>query len=609
MRIVRAFAAVSLVALSSCGGEPPPPPEAPVVTAPVTTASHSAIDAGGGAPKPDANAAFAALGARFLERVLETRPDVATLLGDHRYDGRWPDMSVAGAAKERELYVATDRELDAIDPAVLNAEARVDHAILKTQVALALFSADEQRAFETSPLEWTSLLGDGLDPLLSREYAPLETRLGALAERLDGIAPVIAAAKARLKDPARVHTETAIQQNKGLIELVTGGLEEHLKKAPAARAKVEPAAKKAKAALEDFQTFLEKDLLARSTGDFRLGKARFEKKLRLTVDDPSLSADELASGARAILDETREAMVETAAQVWPLVMGKAPLPKRGTPAEKRAFVKQVLDLVAKDRPTNATIVSEASAMLAETTAFVREHDLVRVPDENARVIEMPEYRRGVSIAYCDSTGPLEKKQESFYAIAPTPKDWAPARVTSFFREYNRSMLRDLTIHEAMPGHFLQAMHQNRFKSDIRAVFSSGPFVEGWAVYGEWVMAKHGFGGPKVVLTRQKMALRMAANTILDHEIHAGQMDEKAALSLMKDEAFQEEGEAVGKWRRARLTSAQLSTYYYGFREMMRMRLAAEKKPGFTERAYHDALLAHGAPPMRHARTLVLGDAK
>ena len=607
MRTVRAFAGLSLLVLASCGGEPPPPPVA--APPPPALAKAPPVTAPPPAPKADANAAFAALGARFLETLLARRPDVATLLGEHRYDGRWPDLSEAGSAKERELYVSTDRALAEIDTAALSAEARVDHAILKNQIALALFSFDEQRAFETSPLEWTSLLGDGLDPLLSREYAPLETRLSALASRLEGIAPIVAAAKARLKEPARVHTETAIQQNKGLIELVTSGLDEHLKKAPGERPKVEAAAKKARAALVEFQGFLEKDLLARSRGDFRLGKERFEKKLRLVVDDPELSADELASGARALLDETREAMVETATQVWPLVMGKAPLPKRGTPAEKRAFVKQVLDLIAKDRPTNATIVSEASAMLSETTSFVREHDLVRVPDETARVIEMPEYRRGVSIAYCDSTGPLEKKQESFYAIAPTPKDWPAARVTSFFREYNRSMLRDLTIHEAMPGHFLQAMHQNRFKSDIRAVYSSGPFVEGWAVYGEWVMAKHGFGGPKVVLTRQKMALRMAANTILDHEIHAGQMDEKAALTLMKDDAFQEEGEAVGKWRRARLTSAQLSTYYYGFREMMRMRLAAEKKPGFTERTYHDALLSHGAPPMRHARTLVLGDTK
>jgi len=236
---------------------------------------------------------------------------------------------------------------------------------------------------------------------------------------------------------------------------------------------------------------------------------------------------------------------------------------------------------------------------------VKEKDLVRLPEEPCEIIEMPEYRRGVAIAYCDSSGPLEKKPETFYAISPTPKDWTKQRSESFYREYNQSMLADLTVHEAMPGHFVQLMHANRFRSDVRAVFSSGPFVEGWAVYGEWVMAKHGFGGPKVRLQRQKMTLRLATNAILDHAIHAGAMEEKEALALMTQEGFQEEGEAVGKWKRARLTSAQLTTYYYGFTEMMKLREAAEKQPGFTERGYHDRLLSYGSPAMRYIRALMM----
>jgi uncharacterized protein (DUF885 family) len=267
-------------------------------------------------------------------------------------------------------------------------------------------------------------------------------------------------------------------------------------------------------------------------------------------------------------------------------------------------VKAALDAVAEDRPTNATIVAEAKRLLAEATAFVRAKDLVRVPDAPCDVIEMPEYRRGVAIAYCDASGPLEPKQETFYAIAPTPSDWPEPRVASFYREYNRAMLADLTVHEAMPGHFLQLMHQNAFRSPVRAVFGSGPFVEGWAVYAEERMAAHGFGGVKVRLARQKMVLRLAANAILDAETHAGGLDEKGALALMMNEAFQEEGEAVGKWRRARLTSAQLTTYYYGFTEMRRLRDEHEKRPGFTERAYHDRLLAHGSPAMRHVRALL-----
>jgi len=165
------------------------------------------------------------------------------------------------------------------------------------------------------------------------------------------------------------------------------------------------------------------------------------------------------------------------------------------------------------------------------------------------------------------------------------------------------MLADLVVHEAMPGHYLQLMHNNKFASKLRAVFSSGPFVEGWAVYGEWLMAEHGFVGPRVKLERQKMILRVTANAILDHDIHAGTMDEAAARALMTGEAFQEDGEATGKWRRARLTSAQLTTYFYGFTQFYELRKAAETRPGFNERAYHDRLLSWGSPAMKFVRQL------
>ena len=163
------------------------------------------------------------------------------------------------------------------------------------------------------------------------------------------------------------------------------------------------------------------------------------------------------------------------------------------------------------------------------------------------------------------------------------------------------MLADLLVHEAMPGHYLQLMHANHVHDRVRSVLQDGAYVEGWAVYGEWLMAKYGFGGPKVRMQRLKMYLRSATNTVLDHEIHAGNMEEKDALAMMMHEGFQEEGEAVGKWRRARLSKGQLSSYYYGFRELMKVRAANEGKPGFTERAYNDAILALGAPPLRVVR--------
>jgi uncharacterized protein (DUF885 family) len=229
-------------------------------------------------------------------------------------------------------------------------------------------------------------------------------------------------------------------------------------------------------------------------------------------------------------------------------------------------------------------------------------------DDPVEIIVMPEIHRGVSVAYCQPPGPLETRPlPTFYAISPTPAGWSAQRVESFFREYNVHMVRNLTAHEAMPGHVLQLAHARRFQAPtpVRAAFWSGPFVEGWAVYAEELMARHGFGGPAVRMQQLKMQLRTTINAVLDARIHAHGMTEAEALRLMIERGHQEEGEAVGKWRRAQLTSTQLSTYYVGYSEVRdvvgELRAA---RPTRADRDVHDAVLAYGSPSPRHLRTLL-----
>lgn len=598
------LALILLAALGAACGPTEPPPKEPQGATATASATASSTSEANVTKKPASDAALSEFMSRYLGEHLEKNPVRATEAGDHRFDATWPDVSKEGEAAARKHAADRLAELSAFKDEDLSPQHRIDRDILRTRLQFTLFAIDELKEAETSPLFYTAMMGDGLDPLLSREFAPVEERMKSVLGRLRGIPKIVEVAKARLQNPADVFTETAISQNQGLIALCEKDLLPWFDKAPSIKGDLTEAAKKATDALKDFQKFLEKDLKPRSKGDFRLGRARFEQKLRFELDD-QVDIDALAKSARATLEKTRDEMVETGKELWPDLMKGKPLPKLDTAADKKAFVKKVLDEIAKDRPDNKTIVKEAEAQLQAATEFVKKHDLVRVPEEPCRVIEMPEYRRGIAVAYCDSSGPLEEKQETFYAISPTPKDWKKDRVESYYREYNRAMLHDLTIHEAMPGHFLQLMHNNKFPSKIRAVFQSGPFVEGWAVYTEWLMAKYGFGGAKVRIQRQKMLLRACANAVLDHGIHAGTMDEKQALALMKEEAFQEDGEAVGKWRRARLTSAQLSTYFYGFSEMMKLREKYEKTPDFKERTYHDTLLSFGSPSLRHLRALML----
>jgi len=211
----------------------------------------------------------------------------------------------------------------------------------------------------------------------------------------------------------------------------------------------------------------------------------------------------------------------------------------------------------------------------------------------------------VAVAYCDPPGPLETAEvPTFYCISPTPSDWPPQRVTSFYREYNNDMIRNLTVHEAMPGHFLQLAHSRRYRGSTRArlLGFSGPFVEGWAVYVEEQMTVLGFGGVPVRMQQLKMQLRMALNAVIDQLVHCEGLTEQDAMAMMTGRGFQEEGEAAGKWRRAQLTSTQLSTYFVGYLEVAA--IGAARPAGTSVRAWHDAMLAHGSPPPRHLRTLL-----
>jgi uncharacterized protein (DUF885 family) len=230
------------------------------------------------------------------------------------------------------------------------------------------------------------------------------------------------------------------------------------------------------------------------------------------------------------------------------------------------------------------------------------------------VIAMPEIDRGVAAAYCDSPGPLETAPvPTFVAVSPTPESWPADRVASFYREYNRHMIHNLMVHEAMPGHFVQLEHSRRFHggaAELRAALRSGSFVEGWAVHAEEVMAQAGYpgeGDPRAVrMQRLKMELRMIINTILDAKVHGQGMTEAEAMALMTERGHQEEGEAVGKWRRALLTSAQLSTYYVGYTEITDLaRELARAHPALSRREIHDRMLAHGSPPVRRLRPVLL----
>jgi uncharacterized protein (DUF885 family) len=360
-------------------------------------------------------------------------------------------------------------------------------------------------------------------------------------------------------------------------------------------------------ALKEYQQFLENDLLPRANGDWRLGKEKFSRKLDLELD-AGLSALEVLQAAEVEADRVESAMYVLARQMWGQIFPKEALPP--TDAEgRRATIGRVLARVNQEHSRPEELVREARDIVAQIKSFIRDNDLLRLPEpDQCQIIEMPEFQRGNFTAYLNPAPPLDPRANSVYAISPPPKEWDARRVETYLQEYNRHMLHLLSIHEAYPGHYVQLEYSNRHPSLIRKVLFSGVFAEGWAVYSEQMMLDQGYGqgNPALRLNQLKFYLRAVVNAILDHKMHCTQMTDEEALALLTQRAFQTEGEALGKIVRAKQSSCQLSTYFVGRMAFDRLRQQVQREQGdkFQLGRFHEALLDHGTLPVKYLPELV-----
>lgn len=548
----------------------------------------------------DANARFAELANSYIQAYLEANPEFATALGEHRYDHRLSDVSAAGLAKQLERQREFLRKLKPINLSQLSGPNRVDCQILRNHLESATWAGSVLREHEWNPMRYNP--GGAIYGLLERDFAPLPQRLKSAASRLQAVPEMLESAKKNLRDAPRTHVETAILQTAGTKNLFSGVLDSFVAKAPAMRDAVALPQGAALTALDDWVRWLKNDLLGRAKRDFRIGPELYRQKLRYALNS-SLSPEEVRARAERDLLQTQTELYETAAQLYPKLLGKL-----SASGDRKVVIRAVLDKLAEQKPKAGTIVEQARRELVDATAFVRQSGLVSVYDTPLRIVEMPEFQRGVAVASCASPGPFERNGLTFFNISPPPANWTEQQVDSYFREYNDYMVRNLTVHEAMPGHYLQRSHANRFEAPTltRAIFSSGTFNEGWAVYAERIMVESGYGGPEVKMQQLKMRLRTIINALIDGGVHARGMTEQQAMDLMMNDGFQERSEAAGKWRRASLTSAQLSTYYVGTTELDALREDYIRKHGPVRdwKAFHDRLLSYGSPAPRFLHELM-----
>jgi uncharacterized protein (DUF885 family) len=556
---------------------------------------------------------FQALVDALLADYFRLHPAHATEIGEHAHDGAWPDLTDAGRAERAAWLSDAIGRLEALDPGALSRDERIDRRILLDSLEATRFGEERLREGSWNPLSYVYLFGGGLFALLAREFAPLPVRLASAASRMRGLPAALDAARATLaaggdRPVSRFHAEKAVERMAGVTDLCRTAVAEAEQHGDADLLdEVRSAADEAGAAIDRFTAWLRDELLPAADGDFRLGAELYAEKFRHALKT-DFSPSDLEARATAAYDEVRAELVRLGRELWPQWVTDAPLPD-----DEGDIVRGVLDAIAAQHPPAEALLDFCRAENERIEAFVRERDLIGLTTEPMQIVWTPEFLRAFGGAMLISPGPLDRGLDAFFAITPMPDDWSPERRESYLREDNDRMLRLLTIHEAVPGHYLQLTYSNRCPSLVRSVFQSGVFAEGWAVYVTQVMMDVGYGAddPALMMVHWKFYLRSITNALMDLRIHAGTMDRAEAMRLMVEGGFQEEGEALNKWDRARLSSTQLCEYFAGAIGMTELEAEARRRAAadgreFTWRPFLESVLAHGSPPLPVIREILFG---
>ena len=554
---------------------------------------------------------FESLAERYIEEFTKFSPVGATGLGDHRYDDQLDNVDAATRERRLAWTESVLDELGRIDVDRLSRQNQVDYALLKNRLRSDTWRQTQLQEWAWNPLVYTGRVGDSIYGLVSRDFAPAADRLRNVILRLEQFPRFLGQVRQtlQLERIPEVHARTAVTQNRGILNIIENMVRPIASElSDADRVRLENAIAIATKAIEQHQQWLENEMLPKAKASYRLPVELYDQKLAFTLRSP-LGREAIRERAENRIKELHEQMFQIATPINRAAGRK--VATTPSDAHRRDVIRFALEQAYADVPKADEVVATAQRSAAMATDFIRKKDLISLMPDPLEIILMPEFRRGVSVAYCDSPGPLDVGQKTFYVVSPIPNDWTEEQAFSFLREYNTRSLHVLTIHEALPGHFLQIAHANRYQGRIRHLLRSGAFVEGWACYTEWMMCEAGYldHDPLMKLITLKWYLRDAMNAILDSAVHIDGITRDEGMRLMMEDAFQEEREAAGKWKRAQLTSVQLSTYFVGYLEQIEMRAAAEAKWGddFVLKDYHDRALSFGAPPAQFVKALLLDE--
>ncbi len=611
--ILAALAAGGLLAAAAC-------------SRPATTPAGGAQGARAGKDRP---AEFAEFATRFTRDSVALSPPAATLVGLHRHhdpasgmeidlDRELDDFSPAATERKTRFYRSALESLERDYPAdALPDPERIDREIIESQCRLALLDLERIHSIETNPTVAVESIGTALFFPIVFEYAPAPERGADLIARLEKVPAFVDQAIPALRSSAPIYTEVAIEENEGNKDVIENALPTLFEKGSALFSRYEAARGPALEAIDRLRRFLSADLKARSTGDWRLGADLYNDKFRSAFQedlDPQSVLREAEDSLARVRAEMRDLAVPMHDRFYPDHGGHRAM--QDERARTNTIVKEILDRIGREHVARDDLFAAIRKDIDGIGAFLQATPIVSMTRyDNLTIIETPPFLRGIySVAGLNPAPPLDPTLRSLYYVTPIPKDWPQEKAESKLREYNRYKLLLLSIHEGLPGHYTQLEYANRVQPEwrrvLRSVYGNNPYIEGWAQYAEQVLLERGFhdhNDPAMTLTFRKEELRVVTNAILDVRLHTRGMTDQQALDLMMKDAFQERQEAEGKLRRAKLSSAQLPTYFVGWQAWRALRRDVEAARGaaFDLRAYHDLVLSYGAIPMRALRRLVL----
>jgi hypothetical protein len=559
------------------------------------------------APLAAATDPLEAAAQQYVAELEVRQPLFADGIGVHAQDNRLPDVSAKGLAESRAWEQAWRTKFATFNRPGATLDSRADASAMLDRIDRELFEDEALHPYQTDPTRYTSIIGGAVNALTSRTYAPADERYRHVGARLALIPAIVSAAKDNLTIPPRVVTEQAIGANTASLTAYAKLPMEAASLSPETRALIDRNLPSALAALRDFDTFLRGPLLVRSNGETRIGAEAYDRLFALTTGTDSSRADVIAR-ARADFDLTRQKMLALARpmdrQLFP-----NDIAAESKPDAIDVVVRRVLDKLADNHPTRDTVFSTAEADVDAAVAFLQKDPVVIVPTPSTLVVKpTPPYLAGVAGASSSPPGPFSPMAESFYYIDEIPAAWDQARVTGYLRDNNNYEMKILSVHEAMPGHYLQLRYAGNSPSTIRKVFGNGSFIEGWACYTEGMMLDAGYGDndPKLRLFQLKWRLREQANVIIDAGYHTANMSHDQIDDLLVRQAYQEHVQADTKWHRLQLSHLQLVTYYVGLDAITRAQNAQRAALGskFDLAKFNAALLAMGSPEPRFIEPLL-----